>query len=91
MKTSLYTFIMDYQGGTYISQCQAAGIMDAANKYAEIIIPHEHVPGKLFSRAIKRYLKDFPPFPLDGLTGVWIINPVVRNEMAFVNIVRTKR
>ena len=82
----LFTFILDYEGGTYISQIRENQLDKAFEKwlgsidFSEIDIENS---GLLINDV------DTNLTPLDGITNVWCTNFFVGEEFALVNIVET--
>lgn len=67
---NLYTFILEYKGRTYISQCKAKDVLRAIKKYSKLIVNHELLPGSLLRDAIDEEVKNYSPTPVSGLVGV---------------------
>ncbi|MEO6522967.1 MAG: hypothetical protein ABIN91_14895 [Mucilaginibacter sp.] len=91
MKTELYTFIMEYWGGTYISQVEAADHKEAIKVW---IVNLEISEIKGFSEADKAKAIDNDDFYdatlLKGLTNVWCIGFIASKGYALINFVKTK-
>ena len=87
---NLYTFILEYKGGTYISQCKAKDVLRAIKKYSKLIVNHELLPGSLLRDAIDEEVKNYSPTPVSGLVGVWVVTPIIKKEMAIINIIESK-
>ena len=87
---TLYTFIMDYRGGTYVAQVRARSVQAAARRWASTLEPADVA---LFGPAAKRQLivqiAADTPTPLAGLVGAWCLSPLVRNHLALINVVET--
>lgn len=93
MKNICYTFIMDYKGGTYISQTYAPNLTKACETWLESLnIDEIQGAGKKFKTEllIKVLDQEIPPVLLQGLQNVWCISAVVeQNELALINIIQT--
>ena len=87
---NLYTFILEYKGGTYISQCKAKDVLRAIKKYSKLIVNHELLPGSFFRDAIDEEVKNYSPTPVSGLVGVWVVSPIVKKKLAIINIIESK-
>ncbi len=90
MELKLYTFIMDYKGGTYVSQTHAKDHLEAKNIWAQSFNLLE-VPGmneqsreQLINEANKEELT-----PLDGLINAWYLCVYFGNETGYINIIET--
>ncbi len=91
MADSLFTFILDYDGGTYICQYEAEDEFAVAKIYGQelacgrvlperVAMPVEYVEG------IRESCE--APVPLDGLIGAWCIEAMPEYTL---NVVRTAR
>lgn len=92
---SLYTFIANYDGGTYISQVTAPDPKSAVFAWAQAL-EVAAIPG--FGDKSKQDLlcelhqdeeDEILYTPLDGLAKVWCVTPVVRGKLMLVNFVET--
>lgn len=93
MKMPLYTFVMDYLGGTYVSQFEAENIDSAIHKWAHSL-DTDNIDG-LGPVGKKRLinevaLTDETPTHLNGLKNVWCICGRTSKGMALINIVLTE-
>lgn len=89
----LYTCIMDYLGGTYISQVRARTPRSAARAWARQL-DYDAVRG--LGRVGKEKLiewmtsGDGDPVPITGVKNSWCSSALVRNEVILVNFVRAE-
>ena len=88
---SLYTFILDYLGGTYISQVKAESNSQAILFWAENLNVEEI---KGFSNADKKRLmiegfsdEDFTL--INGLINVWCVTVQTKKGFGIINFVKT--
>jgi hypothetical protein len=86
---ALYTFILEYAGGTYIKQARARSLVSASKKY---YIQLEHDDGiplhlKIVSKLRGEEAAGHKPVALDGLTGVWCTGMTLRRQFLLLNIV----
>jgi hypothetical protein len=89
--SSLYTFIMDYLGGTYISQVEAESNSQAMLLWIENLNAEEI---KGFSNADKKRLmngsfndEDFTL--INGLINVWCVTVQTKKGFGIINFVKT--
>lgn len=91
MKT--YTFITDYQGGTYICQKEADDLRKGCFLWSQDIFKGGYIPNldtKAFCKAFELDIDEFPPQPLDALQNVWLFHLLLgEDEMMDVHIVKT--
>jgi hypothetical protein len=86
----LFTFILDYAGGTYISQVRASGTTKAVNRWLTSLEPkviQGLTPKKKESLADQ--LAGDEPVAVEGSTNVWCVSAVLRGSLALINIVKT--
>ncbi len=87
----LYTFIMEYAGGTYISQIKAPSPKSACLKWAKSIalsqISHIGEKGK---ESLFDQIEEETPAKLDGITNTWCITAHLRRGLVLINLVRTE-
>lgn len=93
----LYTVLMEYRGGTYVSQVRARTVVAALQNWASELNP---TPIQAFSDGRKRELireiesglrSGTAPAPLNGLHNVWCTSAALSGGMVLINIVRTDR
>jgi hypothetical protein len=89
---SLYTFIMEYAGGTYVSQVNAPAPESACVKWAQSLDVSEvdglDLNGK---ESLVEQMREETPTPLEDLVNVWCKSALVRDELAIINLVRTEQ
>jgi len=92
----LYTVLMEYRGGMYISQVDGNSVTSALQRWAAGLDP---APIQGLGQARKRELVnqiDFDiangmgPTPLDGLKNVWFTSASTSGGPSFINIVATQ-
>lgn len=87
---ALFTVILDYQKGTYISQVRAKGAWEALKTWADTLDTGE-IPGvgERGKRRIAASVREegCRPIPLEGLANVWCAGMVLMGGL--VNIVKT--
>lgn len=87
-----YTFILDYQNGTYISQKEADDLRSACFAWKEEIATGGYIPGlnpKVLTEVFEESIDEFPPQPIDGLQNVWLFHIMLDDDMMDVHIVQT--
>lgn len=87
-----YTFIMGFQGSTYISQKEADDLRSACFLWKAEIIAAEYIAqfnAKAFSQAFDADIDELPPFPLDDVRNVWLFHLMLGEDMLDLHIVQT--
>ena len=88
---SLYTFILDFEGGTYVSQVEAQHPKKATRLWATQL-EIQHIPN--FTQAMKENLKRSVEHddatPVEGVSNVWCLAILTSHDKpGLVNIVKT--
>jgi hypothetical protein len=89
----LYTFIMEFRGGTYVSQVESKSMNDACNKWANNI---DVSAIKYFNEAIRKKLlleitnEEDKPSKLKGLRNIFYAGVILGRHIAHISIVLTK-
>ena len=87
-----YTFIMEYAGGTHISQVSAASPKSACVKWAQgLDVSQVSGLGQKSKESLIREMEADAPLTIDGLSNAWCVTALIRGELALVSIVRTER
>jgi len=90
MKNQLYTFFLEYKGGTYVSQVKASSPVKALTAWAEAL-DYTKVDG--LSRSAKGKLTEEinqPPTPLEGVKNAWCCSALLRGHLALIHFTETK-
>lgn len=86
----LYTFFLEYKGGTYVSQVRARSsplAMKAwAGKFMDMKVPRLGTRSK--SDLVQKILRDAPT-TLDGLKNAWCSSALVSGHLALVHFTKT--
>ena len=87
----LYTFFLEYRGGTYISQVRARSSALAtkawARKFTKMKVKGLGAQSK--SDLIRKILIDAPT-SLDGLINAWCSSAIVRGHLALIHFTQTE-
>ena len=89
---ALYTFIMEFLGGTYIGQIRSPSVYSACVKWAETIdVAGVKGLGPRGQRRLVTEMQDDVnrPVPLDDVTNAWCTGALIHGHSALINIVRT--
>jgi len=86
-----YTLVLDYQGGTYVSQVNASSPNKAFQIGLESLdLSQIHGLGAATQKKLVNQVREYPPVPLDGLKNVWCATASVRGTLALMNLVQTQ-
>jgi hypothetical protein len=91
---ALFTFILGYRGGTYISQVEAEEVKRALSKWVDEV--DLDVMFGLTNRSREHFRAsftefEFHPVAISEVLNVWCVSTVVRGKFASVNIVKTEK
>lgn len=86
---ALFTVILEFDGGTYISQFQAVSSDDAAVKHADYLVGLTGMSTLSTRRRLANGLLADRPVAIEGVRKVWCCSASVRGKLALVNIVET--
>jgi hypothetical protein len=86
---ALFTAILEFDGGTYISQFQARSPDDAALKHAEYLVGLKEMSTPANRKRLSKSLSLERPVAIDGVRKVWCCSASVGRRFALVNIVAT--
>lgn len=85
----LYTFLLEYDGGTFVSQVWASSIEIAKLKWCGNL-SFEAIEAPISQReSFLKSVADEVAVPVSGLGHVWCLAPSLGNKMALVHIVET--
>jgi hypothetical protein len=86
----MFTFILEFRGGTYISQTNSnvlsKAIIDWAEKLQSVNIKYLGLRGKA---EVLYKLNEAEPIPLSGLINAWFLSFSISQGFITVNIVKT--
>ncbi|HLM61438.1 MAG TPA: hypothetical protein VK308_11600 [Pyrinomonadaceae bacterium] len=86
----LYTFIMEYAGGTYVSQVNAENQKAACVLWAQNLKVDEiYKFGEITKSQLVEQMKAEEPTALRGVINTWFISANLRGGSAYINLVRT--
>ncbi|WP_148714132.1 hypothetical protein [Chitinolyticbacter meiyuanensis] len=86
----LYTFILEFEGGTYLSQVVAQSFVQAPVAWADELVPGEIKGMRETSlNELRIATQGSAPVPLNGLQRAWCFSTLVRGRLALVHFVET--
>jgi hypothetical protein len=87
--TGLYTFILEYRGGTYISQTNATTLVDAIRGWIAVHTEDSLATWDLSRHKLEFFIEENPTVALADTTGVWCVTGTIDDHFALLNIVDT--
>lgn len=86
---ALFTVLLEFDGGTYISQFRAPSVGAAIRKHATELSANKAVGGLQTRRSLAHHLRSEAPIAIAGVRNVWCNCATVGGKFALVNIVAT--
>lgn len=86
---ALFTVLLEFNGGTYLSQLRAASAHKVAAKHAARLIDNKAVGTLATRRRLAQRLAADNPVAIEGVRNVWCSHASVGKKSALVNIVGT--
>ncbi len=90
MSDKFFTFLLDFEGGTYISQFHSESLRKACEKWAlglntsTIALIDESAKSEIRSN-----LDTEEAIGIEGLTNVWCLTFLIKKELALLHVVLT--
>lgn len=85
----LFTVILEYRGGTYISQVQADDVSKVLSRWLDQISDEEFRQWMLSQLELDSSLRGSNPVPINGISNVWCQSALVDSHLVLINIVAT--
>jgi hypothetical protein len=86
---ALFTVVLEFDGGTYVSQFKAASTHAAAVKHTAHLIGIKGMSTPLNRKRLADQLSLEQPIAIPGIRNVWCCSASVGKRLALVNIVAT--
>jgi hypothetical protein len=88
----LYTFIMEYVGGSYVSQVKASSAKVACVKWAKALDVEKVVGlGQSSKLALVKEMREEIPVAIQNTLGVWCVTALLRGKLALITFVQTEK
>ena len=86
----LYTFIMEYAGGTYIDQIVASQLAQAIKKWInQLDVRRTDKAGPPFVEYFKQMIEIEAPVAVDETKNVWCFSALPMGKYCLINIILT--
>jgi len=90
---ALFSLVVDYDGGTYISQVRALTEREALYAWCEKCADDYDVPAEvrpIATALLENLDKDtHEPVALQGLTAAWCASTLLDDKLALINVIKT--
>jgi hypothetical protein len=85
----LFTFVLEFDGGTYIAQFRAASLDRAVKEYAPHLLRNKGVASRAVRERLSEALSADNPVSIKGVRNVWCCSASVGKKLALLNVVVT--
>jgi hypothetical protein len=85
----LFTFVLEFDGGTHISQFRAASVFRAVEEYGAQLLHNKAIAKLPVRRRLKEALSAENPVAIKGVRNVWCCSASIGKKFALVNVVVT--
>ena len=86
---ALFTVVLEFDGGTYISQFRTKSASETAVKHAAHLTGIKGMSTTAIRRRLAETLSSEQPVAIEGVRNVWCCSASVGKKFALVNIVAT--
>lgn len=89
---ALFTFILDYSGGTYLSQVDSKNHVKAPGVWSnQLNANHLGKKAELFKNQLISLVDSESPVAVEGLVNTWCLTFTLVNELAIVHYCKTAK
>jgi hypothetical protein len=89
LSSELYTFVLDFDGGTYIAQVEGP-LQDACEAWLRGELGKIEALDRVGQQELIESISDEEPTLIDGLENVWCLSGVANGILALVHVVKTE-
>lgn len=88
-RETLFTFVLEYRGGTYISQVSEVSLAGAMARWANTRTDRDLTTWKLARKQLAELVEGDIPVMVDGCQGVWCLSNSSKEGLMLLNIIAT--
>ena len=90
LKSKLFTFVLDFRGGTSISQVWATSMNQSCRKWVQQLDTKDiyGLGPKSIPRLMEQMLEELP-VSINGVQNVWCMTALIRGQLALIHIIQT--
>ena len=85
----LFTFVLEFDGGTHISQLRATSLFRAVEEYGAQLLRDKAVAKLPVRRRLSEALSAENPVAIKGMRNVWCCSASIGKKLALLNVVAT--
>lgn len=87
--SSVYTIILEFRGGTYISQVRSENVSSALSQWIWQLKNEDLAAWKLDREALKDIQGTAIPVALTGCLNVWCLSGIAGEWQVLINVIKT--
>jgi hypothetical protein len=91
MNNNLYSIVIEYRGGTYISQISALNQNAAITAWASSFSETELRVWKIDKTALLKIVEEDIPIALKGCVNAWCLSGNIDGSLALINVFKTAK
>jgi hypothetical protein len=91
MNDSLYSIVLEYRGGTYISQISAMNQNAALTAWASSLSETELSAWKMNKTVLLKIVEGDIPIALEGCFNAWCLSGNIDGSLALINVFKTAK
>jgi len=88
-KMPLFTVLLEFDGGTYVSQLRSASAENAVRKYAAELLENRSLCTSRLRKRLSSAIAEDEPVALSGIRSVWCCSASIGKKLALMNIIET--
>ena len=85
----LFTFVLEFDGGTHISQFRAASVVRAVHEYGDQLLRDKAVAKMAVRKRLSAAFSAENPVAIKGMRNVWNCSASIGQKLAILNLVAT--
>jgi hypothetical protein len=89
LTSELYTFVLDFDGGTYIAQVKGPALRDACELWLHTELEKIDALGQTERTKLIESVSDDEPAVVDSMKNVWCLSGLANGRLALVHVVKT--
>jgi hypothetical protein len=89
-RETLFTFVLDYKGGTYISQVSDLSIAGAVEKWAKTRADRDLTTWGLVREDLTKLAETDTPMAIEGCHNVWCLSNSTEEGLVLINVIATQ-
>jgi hypothetical protein len=85
----LFPVLLEFDGGTYVSQLRSASANGAIRKYSAELLENRSLCTSRLRKRLSSAIAEEDPVAIRGIRNVWCCSASIGDKLALVNIIET--